>query len=156
MSQTSRIEPRLPFMVINHHYACRFTGGKIWSECIHEHAFNKGTFSKDAFIIDADCRKFPVIGAEKLGWCTHRHHVFGLMNLFSKPERRMYKFRFLVGEPIQMTFGDVKQQVLDHMVARGFYRGSGGGSELYRNKRKDLPTIEEFFNKVVSGGIWPF
>jgi hypothetical protein len=156
MSHTSPLEPQSPFLVMNPHYVYTFDGGKEWSECIRGSAFNKATFKKDAVIIDANCRKFQVTGAEKLGWCTHNLNGFGLANIWKRPDRRMYKFRFLVGEPIQMTFEGVKNEILDHMIERGFYRGAGGGPDLYRDKRKDLPTIEEFFRKISAGGTCPF
>jgi hypothetical protein len=156
MSELTLPQPRLPFLVMNRHYVYLFDGGKEWSECIRGTAFDKGKFKKDAVIIDSDCRKFLVTGAHKLGWCTHNLNGFGLANIWKTPERRMYKFCFLVGEPVQMTFNEVKREVLDLMIERRFYRGTGGGPDLYRNKREDIATIEEFFFKISAGGTCPF
>lgn len=147
------MQPRLPFLVMNQYYACSFGDKKSWSGCVSGKAFDNGTFFKDAFIYDADCRKFPVIGAEKLGWCVHSDFLFGLENVWRTPDRRMYKFRFLVGGPIQMTFEEVKKEVLDHMIQTGLYKGGDGGPGTYREKRENLKNVEEFYRKGTSKGL---
>jgi hypothetical protein len=156
MKEGKKAEPHLPFLVMNHTYVCHFTGGRVWDESVSGNAFEIGTFKENAVIMDAYCRKFSVIGAEKLGWCCHLHTLFGLTNLLRKIGKRKYKFRFLVDEPIQLTFEQMKMEVLTHIIERKLYRGTGAGPELYRKMREKITQTDEFYRMVSFGGKWPF
>jgi hypothetical protein len=149
-------QPALPFLVMNNAYICRFTGGKKWSEDISAEAFARGKFCEDAVIYDVNCRKFPVTGAEKLGYYRDIWNLYGLFNRFTAPEERMYRFRFLVGEPEQLTFEQAQAEITEHICNRRWVGRSEKTLDIVRKRYYAKANMPDFIAFISTWGQWPF
>jgi hypothetical protein len=162
--------PERPFLITNRYYAlCYHRYKNPWvrlkeiledifgpkkaqsspnmPDTISEKGIKSGLFYKDAYIYDANFQKFKVHGFSLDG--TFR----GLWNLWGLVGEKQYYYKFITGYPVQMTFDELKKEVLDHMCETGLYQGGGGGPEIYRQKRENLKTIEEFYRNGTSKGL---
>ncbi len=166
-------EPKRPYVVSNEHYILLNSPHKNWKtrlkEIMDEIIDSKKTMSspnisdkiskkglnskkgyKNCFIYDSECNKYQVNDIVLKG---RERDIFNLFGLVGEP---WYYFDFVVGEPVHMNFDDLKKEILDHIVDRRFYHGTGAGAKIYREMREDLSTPEELYESISFGGTYPF
>ena len=166
-------EPKRPYVVTNEYYIllnisyknCKTRLVEILNEIIDSKKVmsspnmpniisEKGLKSKKGYknciIYDAECNKYNV------EYITLNGRERDIFNLFGLIGERRYYFEFIVGEPVKMNFDDLKNEILDHIVDRRFYHGTGAGAKLYREMREDISTPEELYESISFGGKYPF
>jgi hypothetical protein len=148
--------PSCPFLVMNRYYMTVFNNRKIWTESIRGFAFDAGRFKEDAIIIDADCRKFQVIGARKRGWSFGFGGLNALLNVFYPHTKRFYDFDFLVGQPEHLTFEQARHEIVEHVCARRWASKAGGTPENFRRHHAQQTNIIGVMNSIGFLGKDPF
>ena len=156
MSSTTFLRTNKPFLIMNHYYVATLNDVRVKSEAISGLAFENGRFKRDAVIIDADCRKFLVIGAIKTGWSKAWGGTDLFFNLFYPPAKRRYQFEFLVGEPEQLTFEQAREEIVEHICNRRWASHAGGSPANFHKLQAAKTNIVDVMNSIGFLGKDPF
>jgi hypothetical protein len=146
MTQPVSLQPRRPFLVMNQHHVTKFVNPPRALESIQGYAFENGRFRENAYIIDINCRKFPLVGAVKKGW--HRHWATLLSNLFYPPAKRFYKFDFIVGEPQPLSFEEAREEIVELICAKGWFSKTED-RESQRQFRERMEMCENMHDLIM-------
>lgn len=164
--------PSDPYLVMNRYYIARFSekppptytvtttyGQKKtyrwpwfepWIQEISQEAFDKGRFKENAVVIDADCKRYDVIGAKITGMYRNWTNLFGLTR------HKDLKFEFILGEPTQLTFAAAREEVVDLICSRRWAGQTGGTPKQFRESRAECKDMTELINGIAYYGQWPF
>jgi hypothetical protein len=151
MTDASVPTPVLPFIVVNPRFVEGRCEGK-WSKYYYwmsEVCFKKGVFANDTYVFDNCSRKFNI---EKVKMVRRTYDVLGLWY-----RRDQVKVAFEYGPPVQMTFEDIRSEVLEHICQKRWYGQTGADQPLFRKLTMacaDMQQLSEhvqFYGKSVRG-----
>jgi hypothetical protein len=131
--------PKYPFAIMNRHYIMVAENKSIVCS-VGERAFSKGFFKEDAVVIDVNCRKFPILDVISLGRTWSIWNYFA--HLWNKdPELSV---RYVFGEPVQLTFDEARQEIVELICSRRWYGQTGGTETGWRGSRANISNMREF------------
>lgn len=106
-------EPVLPFLRFNKHHVCGFSVDDPEHKSMYMSRFLKmrkidfdaGRFKESATIIDAHCRKFPILDVVSLG------PSFNFWDIVLGQNR--VRIKYIFGPPIHLTFDQAREEVVE-------------------------------------------
>ncbi|APG62051.1 hypothetical protein LPB140_03600 [Sphingorhabdus lutea] len=155
---SSLIKPKYPLLMMNDYYIINFDQPLPWHKTLFiDHyygylsitvsvkGFKSGKFIKNAYVIDVHCRKFPVLGVKKL---RQYRKLLTKLGLNSLPK---YYIEYIYGDPIQLTFKEVREEIFNLVVSRRWY-----GPKNYRKYIASFRNMEELIDGISFHGRWQF
>lgn len=127
-------EPEYPFALLNQHHIV--VPSSYGLKVMGERAYHRGFFKENAVLIDVNCRRYEVLDVLKLGRSWHPLHWF------SKDPKIRVKYVF--GEPIQLTFDDARQEIVDLICSRRWHGQTGGTEKSFRATRAQCKDMRDF------------
>ncbi len=138
------VEPTEPYLRMNkYHVTQRWTEDLYYNprfNWTYKSDFEAGRFKDDASIIDVDCRKFPILGVEYLGRLLSLWDLFGAMH--------RVKFKYILGEPIQLTFDEARAEVVD-LICKNRWHRQTQDRETEANFRERMGLCENMYDFIV-------
>jgi hypothetical protein len=156
-------EPTTPFIRITDHEMNGFDPNRIgrWDpggkyakstyqrefKLMLKKEFDERKYLDNARIIDVNCWKFPIIDIIDLGY------HFELWNLLGGPKR--HKVRYVYDTPVKMTFEEAREEVVELICKKRWYRQAIGGErqERFRERFGLCENMHDLINgrQIASG-----
>jgi hypothetical protein len=114
-------EPTLPFLRVNKYHVAGFNLEDATSRSSYRSMIKKmrrpffevGRFKEDSYIIDIDCKKFPILDVVSLGPSRNLWDViFG---------QDYVKVQYIFGPPVQLTFDQVREEVVELICSKRWF-----------------------------------
>jgi hypothetical protein len=117
---------------------------------IFEDKLKKKDLFSNTNIIDINCRKFPVTGISIKGYERDIFNLFGLIG------KRRYYFEYDVGEPVQLTFEEAREEIIEHICSHRWVGQTGGSHAHFRKLHGSKKNMAELMENISFYGKWPF
>jgi hypothetical protein len=153
-------QPEYPFAIMNHHHVL-VPYSKRSHNWVGMKAFERRKFMEKAFVIDVNCRKYPVIDVMRvkrswnpLKWLTFLNPMdwSPLMNPFTWPSYLFcpdsfdweIRVKYVYGPPIQLTFNEARAEIVELICSRKWYGQTGGNERHFRETRSQCKDMRDF------------
>lgn len=102
---------------------------------------------QNTYFIDADCRKYAVIDVINRGrkWESYLPYPLGA-------RLTVIKVEYVLDEPIQLSFDEVKQLIVELVVRKKWYRQGDQTEQEFRAMVAALKSMEELAAKISAYG----
>lgn len=142
--------PTKPYLLFHPKFVETFNG-ESWECQMYQGYFALGWFKEDCFVIDSECRKFPLLDVISHGLaCT-------IWNLLPGKHGygRLINVEYVFGEPVQMEFGDIRDLYVERIFAMRKSGQNGETPEQFRARNNKYTNIIDFINSVGLMGNLP-
>ena len=117
---------------------------------IFEDKLKKKDLVSNTNIIDINCQKFPVTGISTKGYERDIFNLFGLIG------KRRYYFEYDVGEPVQLTFEEAREEIIEHICSHRWVGQTGGSHVHFRKLHGSKKNMAELMENISFYGKWPY
>lgn len=145
-------QPSRPYLLF-HPKFIRTYGNEPWQYQMSRDVYDLGWFKQGCFAIDSSCRRFPLLDVIDLGaaWTLSNLPIPG----FRGPQGKILNVEYVFGEPTQMTFDEMRDLLVERVVAMRKTGQNGETEAQFRARNAAYTDVTEFINSVGLMGTWP-
>lgn len=102
-------------------------------------------------LIDSDMREFEILNVSK------RRLSYNIIDILGWIERKFwYKIDYELGEPVQLSFCEVKSKVIELVVRKRWYAQGGESKIQFVEAFEAFSDMEELMSNISAYGDPPF
>jgi hypothetical protein len=138
-------EPEVPFLRYNEYHVLRFDRSTSEGRSLYIQLYLKmrrgdyelGRFKEKAYVMDANCRKFPILDVINLG------KSFDIADLIFNQDK--VKVKYIFDTPIQLTFEQAREEIVEHICSKTWLRrpGQREGEQKFRERMGMCENMHE-------------
>lgn len=100
----------------------------------------------DAYIIDSNCRQFPIRGVNELRRSWHPAYWFA-------PSAAVL-VEYNLDDPVQLSLDQVKATIVDLVCSNDWFQQGGESEQSFRGAFASMQTIENVMENISFYGEW--
>ena len=144
--------PATPYLLFHPKFVRTF-GNKRWEYQMYRNVYNLGWWKQECFAFDKNCQRFSLLDVIDHGvaWTVWNLPFPG----FRGRGGRRLNVEYVFGAPTQMTFDEMRNLYVEHVVAMGKSGQNGETQAQFRERNAAYVDVVEFIDSVGLVGTWP-
>jgi hypothetical protein len=109
--------------------------------------FERGGFKGNTSILDLNCQKFDVLNIRKLRRSWDLDYLLG--------PHKMYVVDYEIGPPIQLSFEQARDMVMELIIEKRWYAQGGESREQFTKRFMSYRSMREVIDSISGyGQVW--